>query len=166
MNAFKAVLYRYASNCIVCFPVLWPHWSRILAMNRDIYIISVSTCLYCCYKYVLSMYPRRYWHFKPSLTSDINYETLKMCHFTPGVKEILNWKKITVLPSCLHIPHFLFLGGSEEVGPGRLVPLCPGNTCPNKCSSLMEVDINRVKNLTVSPTGLWNSFIKTTFCHN
>lgn len=82
------------------------------------------------------------------LTSDINYETLKMCHYTQGGKETMNWKKTTVLPSCLHIPHFLFLGGSEEVGTGRLVPLGSGNTCRNnECSRLMEVDINRVKKL-------------------
>jgi hypothetical protein len=48
----------------------------------------------------------------------------------------------------LHIPHFLFLGGSEEVGPGLLVPLGPGNTCPKEeRNRMIEVYITRMKDL-------------------
>jgi hypothetical protein len=134
------------TDTVLSVPWVWLHYSTILAMNNWVaYFISVPMSLYCCYD--LSLLPRKYWHFKASLTGDINYGTLKMFLFMQGVKAIMSWKKAE-LPSCLHIPHFLFLGGSEEVDPRLLAPLWPGNTSPKnkiECSKLIEVYIDRME---------------------
>jgi hypothetical protein len=82
----------------------------------------------------------KYPHVGHSLIVAKNYNSVLKHHTVKGTKETTT-KMARALPSCLHIPHFLLLGGCEDVGPGLLVPLCPGNICPNnECNRPMVMD--------------------------